>query len=154
MTPEVSLSDLLGAEHHRLEALWSQARAALDQAAPTAALNAFDDGLRRHIRDEEEVLFPAFEARTGMGPQGGPTAVMRLEHRQLETLLAALTGTADGAATHEITSQAAAALSRLIADHDAKEEGMLYPMMDRAFRAAEKTALVGRLDAAAESAKN
>ncbi len=148
--PEASLTDLLAAEHHRLEALWHHACTASGNAAIDPTLAAFDDGLRRHIRDEEEVLFPAFEERTGMGPQGGPTAVMRLEHRQLETLLTDLTGPSEGA--HETPAQASAALSRLLADHDAKEEGMLYPMMDRAFKAADKTALVARLDAVGEPA--
>ena len=42
--------------------------------------------LERHIRLEEEIVFPLFEARSGI--VDGPTAVMRDEHRCLRRALA------------------------------------------------------------------
>jgi iron-sulfur cluster repair protein YtfE (RIC family) len=147
MPAEGSVSDALNAEHRRLELLWKKARGALEQKATAGpALKSFGDGLRQHIRDEEEVLFPVFEERTGMSATAGPTAVMRMEHRQFEALLIDLAGPFDGQAAPETILQAADALSRLLDDHDAKEEGMLYPMMDRAFRPDEKAALLARIE--------
>jgi iron-sulfur cluster repair protein YtfE (RIC family) len=142
---ETSISSALSAEHHRLEVLWKDACAASKHHdVRHAAFKSFADELRMHIRDEEEVLFPAFEERTGMGAHGGPTAVMRMEHRQLETLLADLIRESGGNAENQSTTDG---LSRLLENHDAKEEGMLYPLMDRAFKPEDKTALLARLDA-------
>ena len=45
----------------------------------------FKFGLHRHIAWEEEILFPLFEEKTGM-TDGGPTFVMREEHRQIKAL--------------------------------------------------------------------
>ena len=50
----------------------------------------FQDALLHHFAMEEEVMFPAFEARTGMTQ--GPTAVMRSEHRQMTDLLNRMSG--------------------------------------------------------------
>ena len=46
---------------------------------------AYELGLLQHFRIEEELLFPVFEARSGM--TNGPTAAMRDEHRQARTAL-------------------------------------------------------------------
>lgn len=147
MSAEGSVTHALSAEHHHLELLWKEARAALEpRATPGPAFRSFSDGLRQHIRDEEEILFPAFEERIGMNAQAGPTAVMRMEHQQLEALLMDLAGPFDGAAGREATLRAADALSRLLGDHDAKEEDTLYPMMDRAFRPDDKVVLLAHID--------
>ncbi|MGH7932585.1 MAG: hemerythrin domain-containing protein [Candidatus Binataceae bacterium] len=145
MHTEASVSDRLGAEHHRLEALWKDACGAMERQTPShLAIKSFADGLRRHIRDEEDVLFPAFEEHTGMNAQAGPTAVMRMEHRQLEALLMDLAAVSAGNAVSESKTQAA--LSLLLGNHDAKEEGMLYPMMDRAFKADVRSTLLARIE--------
>jgi uncharacterized protein (DUF2249 family) len=86
-----SLSEALGWDHDRLDAIWREvfeARRGGDYAGAREAFARFELGLRRHIRFEEELLFPAFEAAAGMPPEGGPTGVMRAEHREIEAILA------------------------------------------------------------------
>ncbi|MFB6261104.1 MAG: hemerythrin domain-containing protein [Thiohalorhabdaceae bacterium] len=78
------------ADHRRLDDVYERYQQAKEGGGD--ALVHFEelaDGLRRHIAWEETHLFPFFEERTGMS-HGGPTEVMRREHRQIEGLLEAL----------------------------------------------------------------
>lgn len=87
----------------------------------------FSSHLKSHLQMEEEILFPAFEAATGI--TSGPTAVMRLEHQQMRELLADM----DKALADEDADTAqgiAETLMFLIQQHNMKEENMLYPMCD------------------------
>jgi len=86
--------------------------------------------LRQHIEVEEEVLFPAFEQRTGMSA-GGPSAQMRAEHEQMQPILARMQAAigAQDAAGYKIASQA---LFDILVPHNQKEEQMMYPMLDQA----------------------
>src|SRR5215208_4062118 len=80
-----SITRYLSWDHDRLDGLLSEATQRVAEGDLSQALSlftAFDDGLRRHIRLEEELLFPLFESRTGM--RNGPTATMRAEHRVIE----------------------------------------------------------------------
>lgn len=86
--------------------------------------------LRRHIEMEEDVLFPAFEERTGM-TGGGPSQQMRVEHEQMQPILAAMeqaAGAQDGAGFRRATQQ----LLDILQPHNVKEEQMMYPMLDQA----------------------
>ena len=107
----------------------------------------FQKELETHFCTEEEVLFPAFEATTGM--TGGPTQMMRFEHAQMRDLMdqmrVALSGRND-----DNFAGAAETLLILMQQHNMKEENILYPMCDRSLAAQADTlgaALSGRLDA-------
>jgi hemerythrin-like domain-containing protein len=127
-----TVTALLQDDHERLDALVDDLRTSVAKAAFAEAREgfvAFASGLRRHIDVEEQVLFPAFEAATGMRSHG-PTAVMRAEHADIRRLLdrtAAALEKADATALGEATD----ALTALLAEHDQKEEHVLYPMTDR-----------------------
>jgi len=107
---------LLGAaRRHAVAGEWDQAL--------TAATTLQHDVLA-HFAAEEEILFPAFEAASGM--TCGPTQVMRMEHAEardlLEDLLAAATDKdADGVRGH------AEVLLIHLQQHNMKEENILYP---------------------------
>ena len=91
-------------------------------------LDAFRAALETHMKIEEEVLFPAFERATGT--DSGPTAVMRIEHRQmLETLhlMSAAKTAGDGERFDTLVQD----FSHVMEMHSAKEERVLYPMCDR-----------------------
>lgn len=114
------------ADHRACDALWAEVEAAADagdRARVTAAFAAFDAAMRRHMDMEEQVLFPAFEQATGITM--GPTRVMRAEHQQMRGLLDEMARCAgdDGALLDHGDT-----LMMLIQQHNAKEEGMLYPM--------------------------
>jgi iron-sulfur cluster repair protein YtfE (RIC family) len=60
-----------------------------DRRSAEKAFYEFKAGLERHIVWEEEILFPAFEERL-KHLHDGPTAVMRLEHKEIREHLEAI----------------------------------------------------------------
>lgn len=141
-----TVTEYLGWDHDRLDALLSEVRrmagdGELERASATYA--EFLAGLERHIRLEEDVLFPLFEQHTGMAM--GPTEVMRREHRVIERALEAMReGLAGGRPAgfeegHDL-------LQRALPDHNTKEEHVLYPMIDRLLDDRARLALVARLE--------
>jgi uncharacterized protein (DUF2249 family) len=141
------VAEALEWEHHRLAALAQEAFAARDAGRHdrAAALFAiFRRGLIRHIRIEEDLLFPAFEIRAGL-PPAGPTGVMREEHREIRLLLEEL-GLALGAGRERsLTLQRS--LERLLVEHNRKEEAVLYPALDALLTDSEGDTLVARFQA-------
>lgn len=143
-----TISSLLGHDHRRLRAAWLGFVNGVEQRDIEAARSnfaVFDAGLRRHIRVEEDSLFPAFEEATGMR-SGGPTFVMRSEHRQVEAILGRLAdelGKADFEAIRRTLDETRPA--ELYESHDAKEEGMLYPMADRAIAGERRAAVMAAI---------
>jgi iron-sulfur cluster repair protein YtfE (RIC family) len=96
--------------------------------------------LFRHIHIEDDILFPAFEERTGMRDTG-PTAVMRAEHVEIknavdEMLLAAR------AEELETLERWHANLLGVLVEHNMKEEQILYPGTDHLLSDGLRDALV------------
>lgn len=119
-------------DHHDCDAQWANVEAAAesgDNAAASQAFAAFDRDMRHHLGMEEDILFPAFEQATGM--MGGPTQVMRAEHRQMRALLDEM-GRAMEAGDPDLALDHGDTLLMLIQQHNVKEEGMLYPMAEQA----------------------
>ena len=112
-------------DHRDCDNLWVAVEegASLDLASLQVALGAFDNQLRRHLRLEEDVLFPAIERATGMGGMG-PTEMMRQEHTQMRRLLDAMANSDD----MDLILEQGDTLMMLIAQHNSKEEGVLYPL--------------------------
>jgi len=103
----------------------------------------FKLGLQRHIAWEEEILFPVFEEKTGL-KNGGPTHVMRLEHRQIKSHLEAI---------HEKVKQndpgsdsEEQLLLQTLLIHNQKEERILYPAIDSALDESERTKIYRKMD--------
>jgi hemerythrin-like domain-containing protein len=101
-----------------------------ETAAPS--FGHFRTQMNAHFEAEESVLFPAFEAATGMS--GGPTSMMRHEHEQMRTLLSQLSS-ACSSRDRDAYGGAAETLLMLMQQHNMKEENILYPMCDRALGA-------------------
>jgi regulator of cell morphogenesis and NO signaling len=141
------VGEALAWDHDRLDAIEKRAFDHLeagDVDGARAAWNEFAVGLRRHIRFEEEILFPTFEARVGVSPEAGPTAVMRGEHRDIEALIEAV-GRALGGDDAPLPLRAE--LHHVLGQHNLKEERVLYPVTDQVLAPAERDALVGRIQA-------
>ncbi len=118
-------------EHRECDELFAKAEAAVDAgdwAGADEQFTAFDSLTRLHLRREEEVLFPAFEARTGMTT--GPTAMMRMEHNQIRALLVSMTAALTDRDAETFLGEAET-LMILTQQHNMKEEQILYPMTDR-----------------------
>jgi hemerythrin-like domain-containing protein len=96
-----------------------------------------------HLAMEEAVLFPAFEARTGMSM--GPTEVMRSEHAQMRGLLQEMAGAVASADQNRYLGLSET-LNMLMQQHNLKEENMLYPMSDQVL-AADRDSLIHAMEA-------
>ena len=88
----------------------------------------FRSALETHLNREESFLFPAFETQTGNTQ--GPTAMMRMEHEQMRSLVAEM-DEAIVARDADSFLGLAETLMILTQQHNMKEEQILYPMIDQ-----------------------
>lgn len=147
-----SITAFMTADHHRISSLWEQTLAAIEREDFNAlhTLSAeFLNGFRRHLRIEDDILFPAIEEKTGL-QKTGPVWAMRMEHRDLERVLRRL----EPLLTVQELSTAIQAVdgetvnpSLLFRSHDGKEEAVLYPMADRTLGAQAAQEIVARMRA-------
>lgn len=132
-------------DHHRLAVLLSDAELRVEAGDFDGAIARcweFERGLARHMRLEEDVLFPLFEARSGL--VGGPTASLRTEHREIERAVVLLR---EGLDRHddEAFHDALSFLRASLQGHNSKEEHILFPMTDVLLTERERLALAERL---------
>lgn len=133
-------------DHRRCDnylACAEQAFAGNDVAATLAAFRQFRLAMYAHFEAEEDMLFPAFEAATGM--RSGPTQVMRMEHDQMRVQLA----DAEQALSAGLLDDYAGMVDTLlimVQQHNMKEENILYPMCDEHL-AGQRTELLASLQA-------
>ncbi len=125
-----TIAQYFEADHSRLDSLFKQFQNKKKEsmAEAKAYFKSFNNGLKRHIIWEEDVLFPAFEQKSGM-KAGGPTFVMREEHRQIG---AALERIHDKVRRADSSSEEdEQVLLGILAGHNQKEEQVLYPAIDK-----------------------
>jgi uncharacterized protein (DUF2249 family)/hemerythrin superfamily protein len=141
------LTEALHWEHVHLGALEQRAFEALvsgDRDTSHRLYAAYQHGLNRHIHLEEQLLFPVFEMKSGL-PYGGPTAVMRAEHREIRMALEELIRAAEGGPA--FAEEPRSRLHTALRDHERKEESILYPNIDRLLTDGERDSLVARVQA-------
>lgn len=83
-----SISQFMQQHHRDCDDLFARAEACAankDWSQTSSSWASFCEQMEHHLRMEEELLFPAFEAQTGQTQ--GPTMVMRMEHEQMRALL-------------------------------------------------------------------
>jgi hemerythrin-like domain-containing protein len=162
-------TDMLKDEHRVIERVLSVLEQASDRVnsggnvRPGFFLDAADfisefaDGC--HHRKEEGVLFKVMED-AGLPSQGGPIAVMLAEHDQARGYTRSMREAAarwqrgDEGARTEVT-HAATAYARLLRQHIAKEDQILFPLADRVIpssRRGEVVAEFERVEASEERA--
>ncbi len=141
MTPinshEETITSYYEHDHDRLDDLFKKFQSLKKTEFNTAKefFFQFKTGLERHIRWEEEILFPLFEEKTGM-KNNGPTAVMKMEHRAIEKYLVAIFEKVNSGNT--TTDDDEQMLLNTLGMHNEKEEQILYPMIDRSIIEQEK----------------
>jgi regulator of cell morphogenesis and NO signaling len=130
-----SIVDFFERDHREIDAILS----GVDFDSPQRGLplfEEFDRRLERHIKWEEELLFPAVGAASP-GLEQGPLFVMCEEHKRIRAekaaALAALRA-ADGlgAKTH------AGRMVEILGQHNMKEERILYPACDEVLTAQDR----------------
>jgi hemerythrin-like domain-containing protein len=139
-----TISDFMSADHHRCDDLFAVAEEAAgggDWDKTGKKLQDFLESMRHHFAMEENVLFPAFEERTGMTM--GPTQVMRMEHQQMRGLFDAMAQAAEKRDKDDYLGQCDTLLV-LMQQHNLKEEQILYHMADQAL-SSEADAVIGQL---------
>jgi hemerythrin-like domain-containing protein len=127
----MSTTEALHHHHKHCDQLFADAEASGHKgewADSAVEFGRFRDELLAHFATEEQVLFPAFEAATGM--TGGPTQMMRFEHAQMRELLEQMQAALEQRA-RDAFAGAAETLLVLMQQHNMKEENILYPMCDR-----------------------
>lgn len=124
------ISSFMSDDHQRCDALFAEAEQKVSEGeweAAAAAFEAMRDAIEHHFRMEEAVFFPRFEEASGMTM--GPTQVMRHEHEQMRNLFGSM---AEALASRETEAYLgdSETLLILMQQHNAKEEQILYPMLD------------------------
>ena len=137
----MKITDALLGEHGVFYAQFSHLEQVVPQLADLALVQAhgamLTAALETHAHLEEELLFSALGPHLG---QGGPLAVMRMEHEQIEEGLARLPGLGDVAPARQLLLQ----VVQVARGHFAKEERVLYPMAQQALGDATLAALGAR----------
>jgi regulator of cell morphogenesis and NO signaling len=146
-----TVQEMFAADHDRLDSLFAEFRRLkrFDYAKAKENFKEFKIGLQRHIIWEEQILFPAFEKRTGMRDTG-PTAVMRAEHRQIGDGLEAIHEKVRRADPNSDLEEEA--LLQVLSQHNQKEEMVLYPTLDRMLSEGEVTAAFEAMEKIPEEA--
>jgi iron-sulfur cluster repair protein YtfE (RIC family) len=131
-----TISKFYEGDHDRLDEIFKtfQMEKTKDLSAAQKAFSEFKTGLERHISWEEEILFPLFEERTGI-EGAGPSVVMRMEHRQIKEMLAAIFQKILRRNPKCDTEEAD--LLSILSAHNMKEEGIIYPAIDRLLQSSE-----------------
>ena len=124
------IATLMTHDHRTCDESFARAETAASRGKweeASAELETFIGSLEAHFGAEETILFPRFEAVTGM--TGGPTQVMRGEHTEMRSALERMR---DAIAQQDADDYAGEAETLLILmqQHNMKEENILYPMCD------------------------
>ena len=143
-----TILEFLGSDHRACDDLFASAEAAAAQKnwdSARSLFGQFQAAMAHHLAMEEDVLFPAFESRTGMS--SGPTQVMRMEHVQMRDLMQEM-AKAVAAGNQDSYLGLSETLNMLMQQHNLKEENMLYPMSDRVL-GADSESLIRDMEAVA-----
>ncbi len=131
-------------DHSRLEKLF-ESYSTLKCNDFTKAKEYFKEflfGLQKHIVWEETILFPAYEKKTQITT--GPTEVMRQEHRLIKQCLESIHKKVKNKdISTEILEKE---LLALLAQHNLKEENILYPSIDNLTNEEEKNEIFKTMD--------
>jgi len=129
-----TITDTMSTDHHRCDGIFAKAEEAIsngDWDKGAAAFQEFVDAMERHFTMEEGVLFPTFEQRTGMTT--GPTQVMRMEHMQMRQLFSDMDDSVKEKDQDKYLGLSETLLM-VMAQHNTKEEQILYTMADQTLR--------------------
>jgi len=127
----MTIKDFMTHKHRECDHFLAEAEDAVERGDFDTALEkylAFKNETLKHFAMEEEYLFPLFEEKTGMTQ--GPTQVMRMEHAQAKSLFEKM-DEAYNAKDKDRIFGLGESMNILLQQHNAKEEQMLYTMMQQ-----------------------
>ena len=126
-----TLGTYLTDDHQRCDALLRSTQKGVGAARwadARRAMGVFQYALERHLLIEERILFPAFEA--ALGHTTSPTVLLRAEHLRIRAAAQRLTDAVDALSAQDFMKHAETFLLTMHL-HSEKEEGVLYPMIER-----------------------
>ena len=126
-----TLGNYLTEDHARCDLLLRRTHLAVGTANwPEARREAaaFQYALERHLLIEERIVFPVFEL--ALGHAASPTDAMRAEHSRIRAVTQRLADAVDARSAQDFVKHAEALLLTMHL-HSEKEEGVLYPMIER-----------------------
>ena len=124
------ITALMTDDHRSCDEAFAQAETAVSRGRweeAGTALERFVQALEAHFDAEESILFPRFEAVTGMA--GGPTQVMRGEHAEMRSAIERMRAALAARDADDYSGESETLLI-LMQQHNMKEENILYPMCD------------------------
>ncbi len=129
----MTIKDFMTHKHRECDHFLAEAEEAVEKGDFDSALEkylAFKNETLKHFDMEEEFLFPKFEEKTGMTQ--GPTQVMRMEHSQAKSLFEKMDEAYNDKDKERIFGLGES-MNILLQQHNAKEEQMLYTMIQQHF---------------------
>lgn len=141
--PPVDVLDALKRDHKRLDAMFSQVIHLTDQhhlVQAHAIMQAFSEGLRRHLAVEHDILAKAI--RTPPNALGqDPSAAMMQEHNEIMNQSAMIELSFEETdATSSSISPLLAILAGYLSKHEYREEASLFPIWTGAINKASDAA--------------
>lgn len=135
----------MSADHQRIDRLIEMfsAHKGSDLTQATVLFTRAREALLRHIRWEEDLLFPAFEDRTRLR-ETGPTVIMRQEHVRIKAAMEQIAGMLEVGASAGLET-VEQELAGVLTVHNRKEETILYPMINKSLSAAERSELLDKM---------
>jgi hemerythrin-like domain-containing protein len=119
------------ADHRRCDKIFAVAETSVakdDWSSVEDQFKQLQQAMEHHFSMEEDVLFPAYEERTGQTM--GPTQVMRMEHKQMRQLFSNMSQAVDKQDRDGYLGMAET-LMIIMQQHNMKEEQMFYRMADQ-----------------------
>ena len=119
-------------DHKNFESAVYQCRSACDDANWSRVRDIFDElasHYRSHVRIEEEVLFPAYEAHPDASSK--PTESLRSDHTQIFNLMDNIAQSLQQGAQDRLAENLSL-LYRILTKHHEKEEEIFLPMASEA----------------------
>lgn len=139
------ITRFMALDHRRVDQLLA-AFSTLQSSDGKRAAVLFASGrerLLRHMRWEEDVLFPAFEDKTGLH-DAGPTVVLGQEHAQIKATLEQMAKMLEEETVAGLEAVAQELVS-VLTGHNQKEERILYPLLNQSLSAQERTTVLEKM---------
>ncbi len=141
--PRSSISELLGQDHRALDELFEQFQRTppAERERRARLFSAFAGGLRRHIDIEERDLFPIMTEADAA--QRGLVELLLEDHQRIEAALKRIE--AELASKDGSTETPEFELTNVLWEHNAREENVVYPLLDAHVDLTRKEAVGRRL---------
>ncbi|MDE1833302.1 MAG: hemerythrin domain-containing protein [Candidatus Micrarchaeota archaeon] len=137
---EISISRFMSDDHSRLDYIFEEFRRSKKAGLASQLFLAFKMGMERHIRWEEEILFPL--ARRKLGKDTAMLDELILQHKRIRGSIRDISGRLDSRDAGLEND-----LEQLLAGHDKMEEEGMYPWIDDSIDEREKGEVLSRMKA-------